>query len=244
MHYYVGWDVGGWNCDKNRNSRDAVAVLGTENGELRVLGTVFRGNIRETINRYSNLADIVNARCETDITREDHITIAIDTPLGLPEAIFTLLQNGYVVADVPDDYKQNPYLYRSTERWLFGRGFRPLSAIMHMIGSQATKGMHVLRKLGLATSDSGVWRSASVTALETYPTPCKRSPRLTNLFGRLDVRLPNEDRDDAVYCGLVAYLFETDKGSLVGPVDNPPNSEGWIWIPTDAVPLDDPRSDA
>ena len=27
--FYVGGDVGGWNCDKNANSRDAIVMLAT-----------------------------------------------------------------------------------------------------------------------------------------------------------------------------------------------------------------------
>ena len=25
--FFIGWDVGGWNCDKNGKSRDAIVVL-------------------------------------------------------------------------------------------------------------------------------------------------------------------------------------------------------------------------
>jgi hypothetical protein len=25
--FFIGWDVGGWNCDKNRESRDALVIL-------------------------------------------------------------------------------------------------------------------------------------------------------------------------------------------------------------------------
>lgn len=25
--YFVGWDVGGWNCDNNSESRDAIVIL-------------------------------------------------------------------------------------------------------------------------------------------------------------------------------------------------------------------------
>ena len=26
-HLFIGWDVGGWNCDRNPNSRDALFVV-------------------------------------------------------------------------------------------------------------------------------------------------------------------------------------------------------------------------
>ena len=49
-NYYIGWDVGAWNCDKNRKSRDAIVVL---DGEKTVKG-IWRGNLRKTINDSKN----------------------------------------------------------------------------------------------------------------------------------------------------------------------------------------------
>src|SRR5271165_5881069 len=212
MHYFVGWDVGGWNCEKNPGSRDALAVLGQDGEVLRVCGQVFRGNLRRDINEHSDLADIVNARCKTGICPDDHITIAIDTPLGLPIAIEALLRGEGLPSEVPDSYSENPYLYRQTERWLFSKNFPPLSAIKDMIGSQATKGMHLIRKLGLKPSSDrcGVWSNGKVTAIETYPTPCKGPLCSTvKLFSSLQQPglLNQDDKIDAVYCALIAYLF-------------------------------------
>ena len=34
--FFIGWDVGGWNCDRNRSSRDAIVILDTER---RIVGT-------------------------------------------------------------------------------------------------------------------------------------------------------------------------------------------------------------
>ena len=31
-YFSIGWDVGGWNCDKNQRSRDAIVIL---NPDLR-----------------------------------------------------------------------------------------------------------------------------------------------------------------------------------------------------------------
>ena len=82
MHYFIGWDVGGWNCDKNPKSRDALAVLGLKDGVLTQFGEVYRGNIRGEINRKTTLAHIVNAYCKSEIAHDDSITLAIDTPLA------------------------------------------------------------------------------------------------------------------------------------------------------------------
>jgi hypothetical protein len=27
VNYFIGWDVGGWNCEANPNSRDAIVIL-------------------------------------------------------------------------------------------------------------------------------------------------------------------------------------------------------------------------
>ena len=51
--YYIGWDVGGWNCDKNGKSRDAIAIL---NAVLQVAGSAWRGNLRDTINKADDTA--------------------------------------------------------------------------------------------------------------------------------------------------------------------------------------------
>ena len=51
--FYVGWDVGGWNCDKNGKSRDTIAIL---NAVLQVAGSAWRGNLRDTINKADDTA--------------------------------------------------------------------------------------------------------------------------------------------------------------------------------------------
>lgn len=43
-HYYIGWDVGAWNGDRNAASRDAIVIL---DAARRVIGTRGRGNLRE-----------------------------------------------------------------------------------------------------------------------------------------------------------------------------------------------------
>jgi hypothetical protein len=181
------------------------------------------------------LHELVNTCCETKIAVDDHITMAIDTPLGLPTAVSNLMKNEYYQNDVADENEKNPYLFRQTEQWLFENHFTPLSAITHMIGSQATKGMHLIRKLGLKSEECGIWSSDKITAIETYPSPCSGSNELSKLFTSLNQIIENTDKFDAVYCGLVAYLFATKRESLVSPVNNPSLLEGWIWIPADVI---------
>jgi len=242
MHYFVGWDVGGWNCDKNAKSRDALVVLSEGTGVLATCGKPYRRNLREKLNQRKSLELIINDCCGTDIHSNDRITIAIDTPLGLPVAIEKLLNGKHVSDDLPEQYGKNPYLYRQTERWLFDRGFSPLSAIKDMIGSQATKGMHLLRLLGLRTSNEtcGVWTDGRVTAIETYPAVCQRNGKakaFIDLVSSLNVT-GHRDICDAACCAVIAYQFECDLSALVSPQDDPPASEGWIWIPREACGID------
>ena len=44
--FFIGWDVGGWNCDNNSNSRDAIVIL---DDDLTLVGKPWRGNLRESI---------------------------------------------------------------------------------------------------------------------------------------------------------------------------------------------------
>lgn len=234
MHYFVGWDVGGWNCDKNRNSRDALIVLSKLSGPLAMCGKPFRGNLRKQFNEHKTLEGIVNDACGTEIQSSDNITIAIDTPLGFPVAIEGLIKGEQVNDELPKSYSENPYLYRRTERWLFEHGFSPLSAIKDMIGSQATKGMHLLRLLGLETSSEscGVWTDGRITAIETYPAVCQRnggSPSFMDLVSSLSVT-GHRDVCDAACCAAIAYQFVHDPTALIPPQGNAPPSEGWIWV--------------
>ena len=51
---YIGWDVGGWNCERNPTSRDAIVIL---DANLEIVGTPWRGNLRECINKFSTSAE-------------------------------------------------------------------------------------------------------------------------------------------------------------------------------------------
>ncbi|GGO76751.1 hypothetical protein GCM10011348_04700 [Marinobacterium nitratireducens] len=44
--YYIDWNVGGWNCEKNARSRDALVIL---DPQQQLVGTPWRGNLRATI---------------------------------------------------------------------------------------------------------------------------------------------------------------------------------------------------
>ncbi len=57
MRFFVGWDVGGWNCDRNTKSRDAIVIL---DDALRIVGGSWRGNLRIAINASGATRDFVS----------------------------------------------------------------------------------------------------------------------------------------------------------------------------------------
>ena len=89
---YLGWDVGGWNCDHNPASRDALVVL---DESLTLLGTPWRGNLRQTLNDASSTRDFLNrllALCQITASGQERVVMAIDTPLAFPQALLALAQ--------------------------------------------------------------------------------------------------------------------------------------------------------
>ncbi len=233
--FCIGWDVGGWNCDKNGKSRDALVIL---DAGLNIVGKAWRGNLRTAINEAADSADWVSklfALCKAPSSSgRPPITLAIDTPLGFSEEFTRLATQRGHAGDVGRSVT-NPYLFRQTERFLFEHGLKPLSAIKDMIGSQATKGMHVLAKFAPTIQRCGVWSDgAGLIAIEAYPSACKNSATVKGLqqrFGKLD----HDDLDDALTCALLGYLFDARPDTLIAPSASVPMSEGWIWVPKDGI---------
>ena len=241
----IGWDVGAWNCDKNPSSRDALVVL---DSQRKLVGKPWRGSLRRLINQSADTDDFLSrllALCEL----EDHgqsspVVLAIDTPLGFSQGFIDLLVNGHAATGTIDRSSENPYLFRRTERSLFERGLSPLSALKDMIGSQATKGMHVLARFARQVETCGVWTDGSrLRALEAYPSACKHSTDMAELHQEFGIRgqagseLPegfqHGDQIDALTCALVAWLFHFQPDKLLQPEPNTPMKEAWIFVPTD-----------
>jgi len=240
IHFCIGWDVGGWNCDKNRVSRDAIVML---DDELQLIGVPWHGNLRTTINECITTESWLKALfklCRATFPEGPFDAImAIDTPLGFSQE-FTQLVTELKSVDKIDRSGENPYLFRQTERYLFAHGLRPLSPIKDMIGSQATKGIHVLGKYAPHSFECGIWTDGSLlTCIETYPSGCKQSDLIhTHLreIERTDTDLNlHQDEQDALICALIAYLFAFRRDRLTRPPEEIPNQEGWIWIPKDAL---------
>jgi len=231
--YYIGWDVGGWNCDHNAKSRDAIVIL---DSELNLAGTPWRGNLRECIVTADTSIDWLRSLfrlCKAESPQEPFTaTMAIDTPLGF-SAEFVKLVTERKWTEQLGSFKTNSYLYRQTERHLFSCGFSPLSAIKDMLGSQATKGIHALAKFAPIIESCGVWTDGNgFRAIEAYPSTIRNAPVITKL---LDVAhsLGNDDLDDARICALLAYLFDRELSTLESPDAlnaEIPHGEGWIWF--------------
>ena len=240
--FHIGWDVGGWNCDKNPTSRDALCILDVNR---QIVGQPWRGNLRQSINQAADSTAWISklfALCGARAPAESfQVTLAIDTPLGFPQALTDLITQGKPVGDIGSS-GTNPYLFRYTERRLFERGIQPLSPIKDMIGSQSSKGLHALAKFAPRRQRCGVWTDgATLTAFEAYPAPCKRSvlmQSLTEPYAKLD----HADKTDALTCALVAWLFAQNPAALEGPDGFVPEHEGWIWLPQDCFNSSNTRS--
>ena len=234
--YSIGWDVGGWNCDRNAKSRDAIVIL---NENLGIVGMPWRGNLRETINKSSTSQDWVSqlfGLCKSSLTHNNfEVTLAIDTPLGFSTEFQSLITSR-MAQSIVGRSDTNQYLYRRAERLLFERHKKPLSAIKDMIGSQATKGMHVLAKFARNVQSCGVWSDSgrNLIAIEAYPASCKESRLIKALLNGIKLPATNEDIRDAAICAVVAHIFRTNRGKLWSPSNEIPTNEGWIWLPKDA----------
>jgi hypothetical protein len=252
--YFIGWDVGGWNCSKNKSSRDAIVILDS-NGHIE--GIPWRGNLSSIIHESPDQHAFIQAMftlCKTECLH-GKVTLAIDTPLGFSDGFRTLLEGKYLDGETPNAL--NPYLFRKTEQFLAGWGYTPLSSIKDMIGSQATKGMHVVAKFAANILQTGVWQYENLTIIEAYPSPCACSELIFNMQQQallswiidelgneqlLDTRLPTQDHIDALTCALIAKLFALKPQCLTVPDNNTSQSEGWIFVPKDCLKDVDKRT--
>ncbi|QDV74215.1 hypothetical protein [Botrimarina mediterranea] len=234
-HFAIGWDVGGWNCDKNPNSRDAIVIL---DDAAAIVGTPWRGNLREVILQSASASEWVAALftlCRfSPPERSCRVTLGIDAALAFPVAFIDLVTKG-LAAEPSKVSSQNGYLFRYTERRLAMEGFPPLSPIKDMIGSQATKAMHTAAKFTRPTGVTGVWSDGGgLTLFETYPTVCRRAPLVCELTSRHEV-IEQEDIRDAFVCAAVAHLYAHTPTAMEHPTPEAPRAEGWIWRPTPAA---------
>lgn len=246
--FFIGWDVGGWNCDRNRESRDALVIL---DAERHLVGRAWRGNLRKAINTATNSQTwlrILFDYCETELPADSPVVLAIDTPLGFSDAFLRLISRLEYTQPI-EASDSNPYLFRATEQFLFDHGLRPLSPVKDMIGSQATKGMHVLAKFAPYIRQCGVWGDGgNLTVIEAYPSACKASTFIQQQLRhyvqaecddpprrRWLESLDHQDKVDALTCALLAHAFSLQPNQLASPSDGISATEGWIWVPKEGL---------
>jgi hypothetical protein len=106
--FLMGWDVGGWHCDRNKLSRDALVLLELVDDDLSAIGK-WRGNLRDTLVALTGVPLVrkMLALCQLHDAGSFDLTIAIDTPLGWPQAMLRLAC-GREPTFVPDDDRFNP----------------------------------------------------------------------------------------------------------------------------------------
>ncbi len=252
MEAWLGWDVGAWHC-QGGPSRDALVLLAAEVGEApRLVGRPWRGNLRATLNgpRGPGLLAALLGLVGAPGLRPSALTLGVDTPLGWPDA-FRALLDGALPDHIPSTKAENPLVMRETERYLCARGLRPLSPVQDLIGSQSTKGLVLLGSLGLEPRSPGWWTGGlggvALAAFEAYPTPCRRSAAVEALVGPLRSGLgpdPHDDVLDALLCAGLAALCARSPDAVVGPPHGASVTEGWIWVPADALSAERPRPDA
>jgi predicted nuclease with RNAse H fold len=204
---------------------------------LKVVGTPKRGNLRERINDAKNSREWLLSLfdfCGTNPAADAKVTLAIDAPLGFSTEFVKLVTSRKAGGSV-DLSQTNQYLYRKTEQILFERKIaKPLSAVKDMIGSQATKAMHVVAKFAHHLQNRGVWTDEKcMTVIEVYPACCKKSALAKREREKIRLNDENGDIQDAATCAVIAHLFQTEQGELQPPGADVPDNEGWIWLPKD-----------
>jgi hypothetical protein len=202
--------------------------------DQQLLGRPWRGNLRAHINAADDASAFRAAILKLCGVAADNpdipFTLAIDAPLGFPEALVDLLTHRRCV-DAVGRSAESPYLFRDTERRLFAAGLSPLSAIKDMIGSQSSKAIHAVAKFAPVTVSRGVWSDGgSFRMIETYPAACRKRMEPGDLGHDADAEsVP--DIVDARICALIAHRFTVAPETLEAPTPDTPPSEGWIWLP-------------
>ena len=196
--YYVGWDVGAWECAKKENaskSQDAICILNPQDNKV----ITWTGNIFDEygtdkcpfIKRLPNILKDIIAKNEIEpdseiiIEPDSEIIIAVDAALGAPQTARILWDLSCPDINIEKQYgcprTENTLLYRATERWIDENIFEknnnpPLSLVRDRIGSQSTKALSVLRSWEMTWSSKElIWHSEDnkIIAIETYPSAAR-----------------------------------------------------------------------
>jgi len=115
---FIGWDVGGWNCDNNSKSRKAIVIL---DDTLTIIGQPWRGNLRECIATTTTTSYWLNSlfvMCKAEFPAGTvTVMMAIDTAPGFFDELVRLV-TGQSCVDSDETSRLNRYLSRHTQRHL------------------------------------------------------------------------------------------------------------------------------
>ena len=92
LSFFIGWDVGGWNCGNNSNSSDAIVI---HDNKLVIVGHSWWGNLQACIATAittGGLAQGIVRNVQGRISSEAvALKMPIDTPLGFSDEFVALI---------------------------------------------------------------------------------------------------------------------------------------------------------
>ena len=236
--YYVGWDVGAWHCDKNKNSKDAIVIQEENSNEV----FLFYGNVKNffSVKSLDDFFKVIFPDCIA--AGENEYNIAVDAVLGWPEKFIALItgkKEEINTKEIPVSKIENHFLLRECERELCGLGIQPLSSVQDMLGSQSTKVLFFLHKFDFCNQE-GVWTKDNSKVYETYPAIIAKRlndwPKVTQFYHQVSrngvvvsqVYKPQGEHQD--FKDALLALAAIKNGFQVP--ERPINKiEGWIWLP-------------
>jgi hypothetical protein len=143
----VGWDVGGWLGRKN-----ALAVAIWNGKGVRWAGPVRSGLLPEQPGELPALVEAIAGPEVASLVREGlrraaRVVVAIDAPLGLPDAFRAFLVDPSFQVARPERFIDHPLAFRQTDREVSRLlGKEPLSATFDKLGNPASVAVAFARR--------------------------------------------------------------------------------------------------
>ena len=238
----IGWDVGGWMGNKQGI---AVATWSIGGNSIEWLGLPSETNIpkNQTFTPDSLISKVSGVSYKT-LPENTRLIMAIDAPLGFPEAFRKLVVNEREFLCRTEREIDNPLAYRYTEQHIYeALGKKPLSATFDKLGNNSTVAIYHMQKwrdeYGYTAYPFDNDQDDDKAIIEVYPALLKNSAG--EVDSAIKKCLPKGIREgtdayDACICAFLAVLYAAQGrfrnfSSLVAP---PPkklavNNEGWIY---------------
>lgn len=238
----IGWDVGGW----MGNKQGIAAVLWTiGDSDIEWLGIPVETAIpKGSIFTPDYLIGLISRNYVCTPLDNTRIIIAIDSPLGFPDAFRRLVCQEEQVLYRTDKEIDNPLAYRCTEQHIcsvFGK--KPLSATFDKLGNNCTVAVYHMQRWrkeqGYVAYPYDDDNEDSKAIIEVYPALLKN--KAGEVKNEVKLHLPKgilegTDAYDACLCAFLGILYGAegrfnDFPKLVKPTsDSISNStEGWIY---------------